>query len=90
MMSKHANTRLQQRAIPPIMLDLLFDYGKFEYDHHGAEVYYFDKAGKERARAALQQKKSTQIDHCLNIYLVMSSDGNVVTVGHLDKRINRN
>lgn len=90
MMSKHASNRLQQRAIPPMMLDLLFDYGKFEHDHRGAGVYYFNKVGKEHARVALQQCKSKQIDHCLNVYLIMGSNGSIVTVGHLAKKINRN
>lgn len=90
MMSKHASTRLQQRAIPPIVLDLLFDFGKFEYDHRGSTMYYFDKLGKEQARVVLQKSNSTQIDHCLNAYFVMGSDGSILTVGHLVKRINRN
>lgn len=90
MMSKHASARRQQRAIPPILIDMLFDFGKCESAQRGTDLLYFDRAGKAQARAELQRNKSTQFDHCLNAYVVVSHDGNIITVGHLAKRINRN
>jgi len=89
MLTAHAQRRLQQRAIPPIVIDLLLNYGELKYDHQGAGIYFFDNKWKGHVRNILRQNGLTQIDHCLDAYLVANNQGNVVTVGHLSRRINR-
>ena len=41
-LTDHAQSRMQQRAIPPLILDWLQSYGAIEHDHRGAEVHYFN------------------------------------------------
>ena len=89
MLTAHAQKRLQQRAIPSMVINLLLDYGELEYDHQGTGIYFFDNEGKRHVRNILRQNGSTQIDHCLDVYLVASNRGDVVTVGHRSRRINR-
>ena len=90
MLSHHAQQRSQQRAIPPSVIEILLDFGMVEHSNRGLEILYFNKDGK---RAAMMQMKAIGMrnsDHYLNAYLLESSDGNIVTVGHRTKRIKRN
>jgi len=43
MQTRHAQIRAQQRGIPPLIDQLLDQYGHEEYDDHGGVVVYFDK-----------------------------------------------
>ena len=89
MISKHALNRLQQRGIPLVILDLLIKFGKIQYDKKGAQIYFLDREARMFVREHLNKTKQSQIDHCLNTYLVKGVNGVVFTVGHLNKRINR-
>ena len=44
----HASIRSQQRGIPPLVVDLLLQFGCREHDHTGAEIVYFDRRSKKR------------------------------------------
>lgn len=44
----HAQSRAQQRALPPLLLNWLRDYGHERYDGRGATVLFFDKAARRR------------------------------------------
>ena len=48
MNTAHANVRSQQRGIPPIVVDLLFQFGHRQHDHAGAEIVYFDRRSRKR------------------------------------------
>ncbi len=89
MLSHHAQKRSQQRGIPRTTIDLLLDFGVVEHRDHGLEVLYFDKDGKHAAMLYLKRNGLTQSSQYLNAYVLESSDGTVVTVGHRTKRINR-
>ena len=45
-LSQHAVTRMQQRGIPRIALECLLEYGRLQYDHHGAAIVFLDKAAR--------------------------------------------
>jgi hypothetical protein len=49
-LTQHAALRAKERAIPPILVDLLMSYGATEKAGEGAITYYFDKASKRRFR----------------------------------------
>ncbi|MFS0756518.1 hypothetical protein ABC383_17725 [Noviherbaspirillum sp. 1P10PC] len=86
--TSHAATRAQQRGIPPIVVDLLLQFGQREHDHAGAEILYFDRRSKKRVASyagALFSKLSEHLDS----YAVVA-DGQIVTVGIRYNRINRN
>jgi len=87
MLTLHAQKRCQQRAIPNMVLDLLIDIGNIKYNKGGATIFYLSKTGKDHARRLLKSMHFSQTDHCLNAYLVMASDGSIITTGHLYKRI---
>ncbi len=37
-LTHHAQTRLQQRGIPPVVVERLLDFGREEYDHRGTRI----------------------------------------------------
>ena len=84
----HATIRSQQRGIPPIMLDLLLEFGCREHDHAGAEIIYFDRRSKKRIESYAGGLISKLSEH-LDSYAVVA-DGEIVTVGTRYKRINHN
>lgn len=86
MLSNHAMQRMQQRAIHPLMLDLLYRYGR-EQHQNGATTFYFDKRARECALRALEEVKQ-RFDKLSDAYLIEADDdGTVITVGHRFKRI---
>jgi TPP-dependent pyruvate/acetoin dehydrogenase alpha subunit len=86
--TKHAQARMQQRNIPPLMIDLLYRYGR-EQSQDGATLLYLDKKGREHARDALLDI-TRRFDKLGGTYLVEGSDsGDLVTIGHRRRRIRR-
>ncbi len=86
MLSKHARQRMQQRAIPPLMVDLLYRFGR-EQQQSGSTVLYFDKKSRERARKALEDM-TQRFDKLSDAYLVEADDGaTTITVGHRVRRL---
>lgn len=83
----HARTRMQQRGIRADALELLFSYGREAYDHHGAVILYMDKAAQKRLAAA--SKARSEVRRLSGLYAVLSRHGQVITVGHRTRRINR-
>ncbi len=87
--SNHAQTRMQQRGVTPVLLDLLDAYGATQYDHHGAAVRYFNKAARRKLQQAEGKDVYRAVETKLNVYAVIGRDGCLVTVGRRDHRINR-
>lgn len=84
----HASVRSQQRGIPPLVVDLLLQFGCREYDHAGAEVVYFDRRSKKRIESYVGGLIGKLSEH-LDSYAVVA-DGKIITVGTRLKRINHN
>ena len=85
--TQHSRLRAQQRGIPPLIIDLLIQFGAREPAGEGAEAIYFDK----RARKQLQMYSGGLMGKLrdeLNVYAIVIGD-RVVTVGPRYKRINR-
>ena len=77
---------MQQRAIPPLMVDLLLRYGRESMTWEGTVVFLDDRA-RERARSALTDALD-RFDKLSDTYLVEANDGtSVVTVGHRTERL---
>lgn len=82
----HASVRCQQRGIPPLVVDLLLQFGHREHDHHGAEILHFDRHSRKRIKSyagGLISKLSEYLDS----YAVLA-DGRILTVGTRFKRVN--
>jgi len=78
---------MQQRAIRADALERLLEFGREAFDHRGGAVLYFDKAARRRlARAARGAK---DLERLARAYAVLAPGGDLITVGHRIKRINR-
>lgn len=89
-LTNHAATQMQQRAISETTIDYLVEWGCKVYDHRGGIIRYFDKASRSKLVKHLGQERAKQLESQLDAYLVISTAGQVITVGHRYKRINRN
>ncbi len=85
-MSTHASTRLQQRGVSPLILDLLLQFGARESAGDGAETVYFDRKAKRRLQS-YSGNLISKLSEALDIYAVVSGN-TVITVGCRYKRIN--
>ena len=86
-LTRHAQTRMQQRAIRPDVLERLLEFGREAFDHKGGVVLYFDKAARRRLnRVAPGAKDLERLARC---YAILSTNGDILTVGHRFRKINR-
>lgn len=83
----HARARMQQRGIDTEALDTLLAFGREAHDHYGAVILYMDKAAQRRLAAASRAK--SEVRRLSGLYAVLSRHGQVITVGHRTRRINR-
>lgn len=87
-MSRHASVRCQQRAIPPILIDLLLQFGKSEPAGDGASKIYFDKAARRRVKSYAGPLAGILNEH-LDVYAVVGIENQIITAAHLIERIHR-
>ncbi len=87
-MSLHAQTRSQQRAIPPMVIDLLAQFGKSEPAGDGASLVYFDKSARRKVKAYAGPLAGILESH-LDVFAIFAADEKLVTVGHRYERIRR-
>lgn len=82
----HARSRCQQRGIPPVVVDLIVDFGA-EVRTYGASKYYLDRRSRSDLRRAVGSQALRQVEHKLNCYVVVADDGVLVTAAPRTKRI---
>lgn len=88
-LTRHAQARMQQRAISPAVLEALLDYGATRHLHsRGRELVYFDHKARERL-ARESPAVAREIGRLGKTYAVLGRDGTVVTVGHRYRRLPR-
>lgn len=88
MMTRHANVRLQQRAIPPLLIDLLLQFGATEKAPGGVNKVFFDKNARRRVQSYAGPLASLLEQH-MDVYAVVGDNEQVITVGHRNERIRR-
>lgn len=87
--SRHAQQRLQQRAIPPLVVDYLEKFGS-RMRCGGAERLFFDKEGRKRLSRAVGGPRGLRtIEPWLDVYVVVGDCGRIVTVARRDRRFRR-
>lgn len=86
-LSRHAQTRCQQRGVPPLIRDWLLAYGS-EVRTHGATKRFFDREAKRRLAADVGFQVVDRLGNLLNLYLV-ETDTTVITAGVRTRRIKR-
>lgn len=90
MQSEHARVRNQQRGIPPVVHEWLTRFGSEHYDGHGGIKVFFSKDSKKRMEKELGKSFVHKNEQYLQIYRIESShDGQIITCGHLTKRMKR-
>ena len=85
LISRHAQVRSQQRAIPELMIDLLLQFGSSERAGAGVSKVFFDKTSRRRVKAYAGPLASLLEEH-LDVYAVVSDDMTVITTGHRTMR----
>lgn len=78
-LTKHAETRIQQRCIPKLVLDLLIEYGAVEHQQGGTELIYFKAKNFEKARKKLEQMLK-EFDKLKDVYMIKSQQEEEVVV----------
>lgn len=88
-LSRHANERSHQRAIPEMMIDLLLQFGASERAGSGICKMFFDKPSRRRIKVYAGPLASFFEQH-LDLYAVVCEENmKVITVGHRTERIAR-
>ena len=87
-LSRHAALRSQQRGIPPRAIEALLDFGTEHHDHHGAVVLLLDRAATARLTRS-EGIRGSDLDALRGLYAVVAADGQVRTVGHRTRRLQR-
>src|SRR5881394_2553418 len=78
--TKHAHSRMQQRAIPPLIETWLDEFGEQEYDGHGGVRIFFSRQSIRRLERAVGRLPVRRLSHLLDTYRIESSrDGSTVT-----------
>ena len=87
--SRHARARLQSRAIPPFVIDLLHEYGASDRCG-GAEHLFFDKRSRRALAVAMGGKRGLRtIERWFDVYAVVGDNGRLVTAAHRTGRMRR-
>lgn len=85
----HSRVRLQQRAIPPLVVDLLMRFGSASRAN-GAERLMFDETAIKRLRHHLGGDRGLKVvERWLGVYAVVGDNGLVVTAAHKQERFRR-
>jgi hypothetical protein len=77
-MTKHARVRVQQRSIPPVVIDALLDFGDRREAGGGAEIVYFTKR-TWRKFASYVGAAVKGFERYRSCYVIEASDGSIVT-----------
>ena len=86
-LTRHGRTRMQQRRVPPLIVEWLSDYGACRHDCRGAELRYFDKRARKSLAREVGAAVLAQLSSYLDTYLVTDDTGTVITVGYRTRRI---
>jgi hypothetical protein len=89
LLTRHAQARMQQRAVPIAVLASLLEYGAEINDRHGAVILYFDRESWAQLANERRQYVLKATRRYRNVYAVIGSDGRVATVGRRYRRIPR-
>jgi hypothetical protein len=78
--TKHASVRVQQRSVPPIVVEFLLDYGLRQSAPGGGERFSFCKRAWRRLQRELGPA-AKHFERYRHVYAVVC-DGHVVTVAY--------
>ena len=83
----HSAIRMQQRGIPPLIIDWLQQYGESEYSRR-AVIFYFTKRSRKRLAKEFGDRVVSLLSPLLDTYIVMNPRTmELITAGHRFRRI---
>ncbi len=88
--TQHAAIRMQQRGIREKTLDCLLKFGSRTHSDRGCFIMFFDKQARKRLQKIADSNLYKYLQSQLDAYAIVTAQGEVLTVGHRFKRINRN
>ncbi len=80
-LSRHAERRMQGRAIPQLVVDLILQFAEPKRVGR-ADRYVLNKQSKRRLEAYLGQLELKNSAKLFNAYVVIADDGTIVTTGY--------
>ena len=80
-MTKHAQTRQQQRAIQPLIIEWLCKYGCRLQGTNGTTVCFFDRESRRNLASEVGHVVVRRLSDMMDTYLVLSGNS-IVNVGH--------
>lgn len=86
-LTAHAQTRMQQRAISPVFIDWLEQFGSIE-PQDGAELIYFSQQNLKKL-ARYTGGLSNKIEKLKNVYLIRGGNGRIIIIGYRSEAIKR-
>lgn len=88
--TRHAQIRMQQRGVPPLIEHWLDEFGEEQYDGHGGVRRYFTHKSIRAMERAFGRAPVRRMAEYLDAFKVESSrDGQTLTLGYQSKRICR-
>lgn len=80
-MTKHVQARLQQCAIPPLIIDWLCRYGSRLKGANGTTVCFFDRKSRRYLASEVGHVVVRRLADMMDTYLVLAGD-RIISVGH--------
>jgi hypothetical protein len=77
---------MQQRGLPPLIVQWLEDFGSERYDGHGGLILFFDKRARRALERAVGREPVRRMNDWLDAYLVVAHDGTGITAGRRYRR----
>jgi len=87
-LSTHAQKRMQQRRIPPLIVEWLDGYGTTEKSNTQGEYVFFDRRARKQLIKEFGKPLIGQLGRYLNIYMIRC-DEKVITLGYRRKHVIR-
>ncbi len=82
-LTRHSARRMQQRGIPPLMIEMLQRFGKHAYDHRGGVIRFLDHSARRLIERHLGSQVYRRLHEYQDAYLVEAMDtGAIITCGH--------
>jgi hypothetical protein len=86
--TQHAEVRMQQRCIDPLIVEWAIRYGAKTHDGRGGVKRYFDKRSRKALARDVGDRVVDLLSPLLNTIVIHSAtDDTIITVAHRTKRI---
>ena len=86
-LTKHASDRMQQRGIPPLIMNACITHGCPQHAGKGAILFYLDKRARRRLEREWGRSVTRRLSKFLDSYVIVGPDGVVITTGKKYKRV---